>query len=80
MGWSKQLELDKREEMRQQKRKEWMIKQEMMRKHEERKFKMIEEYERKRAEQLNVNMPKSPQLGSSLQQQTVSVKEKGLEK
>lgn len=43
------------EERRQQRRREWLLEQRFKREHEERKNKMIQEYEKKRAEAMNDN-------------------------
>lgn len=45
------LEEQEQERLR-QKKKEWRVRQERERKHEERKLKMIEEYEKKRTEEI----------------------------
>ncbi|KAL6263002.1 hypothetical protein P5V15_005797 [Pogonomyrmex californicus] len=49
------LEEQEKQERLRLKRKEWFIQQELERKHQERKLKMIEEYEKKRAETIKID-------------------------
>jgi len=78
MDSRKQRSASEERERLSQRRREWRVEQELERMHEERKLKKIEEFERKRAKEIEKQYGKSKSLqSSSLQRRETFPNNKG---